>query len=483
MLGSGNTVRPLYPTLLFAVCSSPLLVVRRFNDRYASYSFFLLVYFVSFGALDCIALATGKAVAGPSGGVLSESELVILAGGIAFVVGYLWASSRTHAGPDSQMLLDDWPMVTLVLVGLTLWAAGTFASLYWSLKLTVRSGEFHNDTGGLMTSLLMIGRYVQPLGLLIIAYAYVTSRSKALLLMTITVVCCQVVIGFVSNTKEGAMIGGILVILTSVLVTGRIPKIWLLSGIAFVVFAFPVFQAYRAIVIGDRGMSNAEAAQNLGKALKLSLENEKLVASDFGGSEEYHSQSFFERSSVKGSIDMIVSRTGVDVPYQRGHTLLPLALAFIPRLLWQDKLDVQTGQLVNQQFQVTGDSITYISPSHLGDLYWNFGWPGALVGMLLIGLTLGRINAACDLSGGASVTRLLIIAVGVYELCARFEGSISSEYPVWLRSIAGILLLHWLFARRGLRRPVSATATGVAATGRPTVSVDAPAVPFPNLLR
>jgi hypothetical protein len=113
----------------------------------------------------------------------------------------------------------------------------------------------------------------------------------------------------------------------------------------------------------------------------------------------------------------------------------------------------------------------------LGELYWNFGVAGALIGMLLLGLLLGWINGVCDMSTGASVTRLLILATTIYQTAVRFEGSVAAEYAVWIRSIVGILILHRLFARRG-------ALAGVAVAPVCNGQGGSPALPkFPNLLR
>jgi hypothetical protein len=269
------------------------------------------------------------------------------------------------------------------------------------------------------------------------------------------------------------MLGGILVIVTIYLVKGKIPKLWLAMGLLFITLAFPVFQAYRTVVVGEHGVTNAEAAQDLRRVLQLAIEGERHNSGE-------HLATFFERSSVKDAVDLMVQRVGIDVPYQKGHTLMPLATMFIPRLIWPDKPSVETGLLVNEEFHLA-EAVVYISPSHLGELYWNFGWTGALLGMLLLGLVLGWINSLCDLSTGTSVTRLLILAVTIFETGVRFEGSIASEYEVWLRSLAGILILHLLLSRRGLRRSSEISVTSNLAQGAPVATI-VPSERFPNLL-
>jgi hypothetical protein len=438
-IGGAPNPRLLYVALLFALCASPVLSARKLNDRYALYTIFLVIYFVSFGMLDVIHLLEPGGAAGTEV-LLSTAELLILLSGGAFVIGYQYAAKRMERRGVSKFVADDWPMKTLLTVGLILWAGGTLATWYWNIQLTVRSLEVNYASEGI-TTLLMLGRYAQPLGILVLAYAYVISRSKLLWILIIAVVVLQVMLGFVSNTKSGAMLGGILVIMTSYLVRGKVPKSWLLVGLFFITFAFPIFMAYRAVVVGERGLTNAEAAQNFGQVLELAIQGQKQKSQE-------GSASFFDRSSVKDAVELIVRRVGVDVPYQHGHTLSPVLTAFIPRILWPDKPDVQTGLLLNEQFHIA-EAVVYLSPSHLGELYWNFGWPGALIGMLLLGALLGWINSLCDLSMVTSVSRVLILAITIFEAGVRFEGSIAGEYEVWIRSIAGILIMHAVFARRG----------------------------------
>jgi hypothetical protein len=246
------------------------------------------------------------------------------------------------------------------------------------------------------------------------------------------------------------MKGGILVILVLLLVRGRVPRAWLIGAALFAVLAFPVFQAYRMQVTGFRHMTNAQAAQNLGKVFSIALAGSEKVKGGFGG-KAYRQQNFIERSSMKSAVELIVTRTGKDVPFQHGYTLQPFLAAFVPRLVWAEKPSDDAGLVFNREFHVSIFRDVYISPSHLGELYWNFGWPGALIGMSAIGLLLGFIGKRCDLSERRSVTRLLIVAITIYLICVRFEGSIAVNYVVWIRSLAAILLLHWLFARVKVR--------------------------------
>jgi hypothetical protein len=133
---------------------------------------------------------------------------------------------------------------------------------------------------------------------------------------------------------------------------------------------------------------------------------------------------------------------------------------------------------MNKEFNLSEQEETYISPSHLGELYWNFGWPGVLVGMPMIGLLLGYVGRKCDLSHEANLTRILILVGTIQLLVLGFESAIVPQYSVWLRSLLAIGLLHWVFARtvntpREANSPFPRT--------RPISMPTAPS--FPNLMR
>jgi hypothetical protein len=436
--------RVLYVIALVAICTSPLLKLRELNGRYTLLSAFMAVYFLYFGMADVIGLLDPPRF--PSSGILTNAEIAVLLGGSMVLLGY-HCTVREPANTARSASESDWKPMAVVAVGLALWALGTAAVWYWSVHVIVRrSVEIDNDLGALGTTVVMLGRLVQPLGILMLAYALALSRRKWLLLLVLGIVAFQVVLGFISDSKETAMRGAVLVILVMFLVQGRLPKAWLAGSALFIVLAFPIFQAYRYEVTGLRGVTNAQAATNLGELLKIAYQAKDKVASGFYGA-DVRGQSFIERASLKGNVSMILDRTGQDVRYQHGSTLQPLLTMFIPRLFWPDKPDVQAGQLMNREFGISYQQDVYISPSHLGELYWNFGWPGVLVGMAALGALLGFINGRWDLSQRSSLTALLILSITIYSLCLRFEGTIATSYAVWLRSLLAVGLLHAMFSR------------------------------------
>jgi len=482
-IGASADPRILYLMLLFAICSTPVIKLDGLNGRYALIAMFALAYFVMFGVSDLFALAQGAGTE-RSPSALSETEAVILVGGTILFLSYelvVQISDLFGAGTGSGSRGCDWSKHTVLCVGLIMWAIGTYATYNWYVYIVtdetneaVRKGL--QSLTPYQTSAYILAQMLQPLGILLIAYFWRIYRPPLVWVLILFVCALQVVIGFVADIKGLAMLGGILAIVTIVLIDGRIPKLWLLGALLYVLIVFPVFQTYRAEIAHNRGLARTTVVANLGRVLELTLSADQRVNSG-----RDRAQTFLERSSLLSSVQTIVERAGNGVAYQRGHTLSPILATFVPKIVWSDKPDIPTGQILNKEFHITDSDDVFISPSHLGELYWNFGWPGVTAGMALIGGILGVVGSRFNLAQGKTVTRLLVTVVTIKQVVVGFESSIAAIYVVWLRSLAGVGLLHLIFARAPVaalwaRRARAGIQSGFTAQPRP-------ARPFPNLLR
>jgi hypothetical protein len=473
-----DNARFVYLLLLFALCSTSVIDLDGLNGRYSLLAIFMLAYFVFYGVGDLTALVFAR-VTDVTDSAVTMTEAVILVGGLLLVLGYrlaVWAMEQRR--PLSQA--KDWSLRMALIVGLILWAIGTFATYRWYVDIiTAATNEATrkglNSLSTLSATLYILAQIMQPLGILLLVYVYRVSRRAYTLPLIIGIVILQLALGFVADIKGLAMLAGVIVIVASVLIEGRLPKVWLAVALAFVVLGFPVLQTYRTEVRGDRGLTPAAVIQNFRKTLDIVLSAEKRVNQG-----PDRAQTFLERASLKGSVQMIVERTGNGVDFQHGYTLTPIVAAFVPKLVWADKPEVLTGQLVNKAFHVSESDSTFISPSHLGELYWNFGWAGVVLGMTIIGLTCGYVGSRFNLRDFRTVTRLLVTALTIKQLVWGFEGEIGAIYVVWLRSLAGIGVLHLLFAR--VRVPARWAQS--LKSGAPAADADQPRSDrrYPNLL-
>jgi hypothetical protein len=475
-----DAAHPIYVMLLFAICSTPIIEAKTVNGAYSLLILWSFDYFLMYGALDLRNLLFGlDGIAVEADGLLSPTELVILLGGVLVQIAYRVAcgaasKSRPTAPPR------NWSEFTLVAMGIVLWVVCSRLNWVFSVdtfteKSTAAVAAGMASLGGVKIGIIMIARMAQPLSILILAYVQCRYKRTYMTPILLAVVFYQLMFGFIIDTKSEALIGGVLVILTNFLVNGRVPKIWLVSMLVVIAVGFPILQANR-VVRDERGVNPMKAAENLAQSFEKALE-----ATDRTNKGSERAQTALERATAKGSVEIIFRGTGTITPFEHGYTLIPMLEAFIPRLLWPDKPSIQTGQIMNKKFHVTEGDLTYISPSHLGELYWNFGWPGVIVGMSLVGLLFGALGARFNLAEAATITRVLVIMVTAREVILSSEGEIATHYVVWMRSMLGIGLLHLAFARLPWTAGIRTEA--VPATSARDIPEPPPSPQFPNLLR
>ena len=131
-VGESTSVHILYLLCLFALCTSPLLWTSRLNDRFSILGLFFAAYFLYCGVGDISALVGGKpSSAAP--GILSAAEFAILLGALLVIAGYHAALNLT--GPRPGGVLRDCPKGVGIWAGLAMWTLGTYALLYWYLKI------------------------------------------------------------------------------------------------------------------------------------------------------------------------------------------------------------------------------------------------------------------------------------------------------------------------------------------------------------
>lgn len=85
-----------------------------------------------------------------------------------------------------------------------------------------------------------------------------------------------------------------------------------------------------------------------------------------------------------------VQRTG----FMYGDGLDYMIYAFVPRIFWPDKPTVTRGAWFSEylgQARTEESATTSLGQSAAGELYWNFGWPGIIMGMTFLGAVIGKL--------------------------------------------------------------------------------------------
>ena len=463
LAGGGSFTHLPYVLLMFAVCASPIPFIRRFNDCYAMLAVMGGVYFMSFAMVDAVSMLSPSAREPADGGLITAGEGVLLLGTLVQIACF-HAGARMFGAGRNPADSRDWPRSLLLPVGLVIWIMGCAGTLYLSLVVQPENSNASVQAGfsrlGVWntTGLIFIQNYAGPLGIVILAYWWSRWAPRGGSALMIFIICVQFVVGWVVDQKETALTPTLIMLLTRFVTTARIPMRWVICAALGMALVFPVLTAKRVIMTEGLGLNRAQALSRTGEILWRAIA-ERDVAQK-GRKYEQKTQTFLQRANDKGAVEIFAARVGVDHPYRMGSTLEPMLYMFIPRIVWSGKPGESSAQAFNREFRISEDRDTYISPTHIGELYWNFGMAGVIVGMTLIGLLLGGVCGRFDQSRQTSITGVLVLIVTLYELVVRRGGQIEVEYVVWLRTMALIWLLHLLLAKRS--QPVQAQARAQA---------------------
>ncbi len=159
-----------------------------------------------------------------------------------------------------------------------------------------------------------------------------------------------------------------------------------------------------------------------------------------------------------GGIDVsktahIMAAIGKQLSFQFGGTLLSIFTIWIPRQLWSAKppnVDTMVGMAIYGA-QTYGSGA--VPPGLIAELYWNFWFPGVIVGCFLIGYLL-RIISTQFIAYAGNRNIVLLYVVSFMQLGLAFMGSgfASAVMGLLMTSIPLLVVLNFI-----TRRDVTAT--------------------------
>ena len=440
LLGVGVATHPdnmltlgVYVQVLLLLCTLPLCWAASLRGPLALLVLMQAMLFVHFGLRDLIGLVFGTPLAPRPEGLFSPGELGALLSSICVLLGYAFVGALSP-GRQARTLAQEWSSRATFWLGTFCWLLGFVITAYHLFSVAdLQTGEVYTNPFAGVVALL---RFLQPIGSALLVYLLVARGQRSVLPLLLVTFACDVLLGYLGDSKETAFRGMFLLLIGYVLLRDRVPVLRGLLLILLVGASFSYFAAYRDLLSGSQ-TTRVAAAERFGSIIG-GIASEKSFAQRAVAGLDY----FTERSSLKGNLELIIAQSGRSVPFQDGRTLVGVLYTFMPRYLFPDKPDTSTGRLFNAAFSVSDVSTTYISQGINGELYWNFGWTGLIVGMLLLGGLLAHANYLLDLSRRSNAPRYLFLIVTAYLLCVRFEGNVSGEYTYWLRALLLLWLVH-----------------------------------------
>jgi len=211
-------------------------------------------------------------------------------------------------------------------------------------------------------------------------------------------------------------------------------------AVVVLVFVFGIFPMYNAFRQVDRNLAMSRRVDQAFSLTRTWNSDKYMDASLFA---------FMKRMSITTSVAAIVSDTGRWVDYRYGETLVlaPIGL-FIPRFLWPEKPNLSIGKEFGATFRLIGDMDreTYISPSMIGDFYWNFSIPGVVLGMWLMGLGYRWYYQRYGAGQGFDPIRKSVYYT-LLPTALAFEGNVAFVVVSFIK-VLGILVIFLLVFRR-----------------------------------
>jgi hypothetical protein len=437
----------MYIVGLFSICTSPLLFLSSFRGKELLVLLFLAVYFDAFCLQDLAGLfSNGPSLSYPRPSLFTQGEAAILLGSLCVLAGYAAASMlvpKRHSG----ILTREWSPGFSTVLGIGLWVTGfcfIAAFQFGAADLHARVG-FDPRIAGFFT----LFRMMEPLGMLMLIYQYLITRRKILIPLLLAMMAADVALGFLGDTKELAIRGPLLYLVCQVGLRERLPIIETFVFILFAGVLFNAFAQYRDF-LHSRSMTREKAFENIGAVLDRLLRKNEDVGKGLSNGIDY----LAERISLKSYVELVIARTGNGVDFQNGKTIQPLLFAFVPRFILPDKEDnAMTGRLFNRKFHLSESDETYIAMGQLGEFYWNFGWPGLVIGMFLVGLFMTVVASLVSLDDAQTLPRFLLLLCTIYLVALRFEDAIALTYTVWARVTVMLLAMHVLMPKKRLPEP------------------------------
>jgi hypothetical protein len=136
-----------------------------------------------------------------------------------------------------------------------------------------------------------------------------------------------------------------------------------------------------------------------------------------------------------------------DQSFLRGETLKLIPVAFIPRALWPGKPDIALGMYYTdnwwrgvRQVSEAGSGTQGTAFCLPGELYMNFGVPGVLIGMFLVGLTISF--AYRRITARPMNTLRWVLLCFVFDQLIRWEFSAAA----WIAGLVQSLLVFGVFS-------------------------------------
>lgn len=276
-------------------------------------------------------------------------------------------------------------------------------------------------------------------GFALLTVIYLRYRSTAAAGLIMLLLPPTMAITFFTGSKKFFLAPLAMIAMSYIVTTRRVALSWIAGGIVAISLIYPVAQFYREYVQRGNPLSFAQVLRDPSRALNsLSAFVTQVDASDYLFSGIRATSS---RLSALGILSVVMRETPERVPYQHGRTISLAFIAWIPRIVWPGKPETSIGRWVTEHYSATPGSTSSTGPSWIGELYFNFGWAGIVLGMLFLGVYF-RVLQELFFSPGIPIPAVVAGVAVLWATLPKVQGALTSPLNGVPFLMIPILLAH-----------------------------------------
>ena len=356
-------------------------------------------------------------------------------GVIAATVGYasLLAGNLLPVGAaiarNVPQMKREWSFETCMFIALTIIPIG------WAVRLLNEFGFIPERAGsGVLGAIWAFTEF--GIALLLLCYQRYKSRA-ALMLMGVLLVPTMIV-GFAGGTKSAVLRPLVMIAIVHIVATRRLRVWWIVGFVALMSVFYPISEVFRGYA-WTRGLTAVDILADPARTLR--------VLSDVGSSSTSTDhmvvglQQTSNRLNGLGILSVIMRDAGTRVPYQWGWSISYIPMSFVPRIVWPGKPKFMTGQWVTDNFGGGPHVSSSTGATWIGELYYNFSWPGIVIGMMILGVWF-RFLQECFLGVNATIPCVFAGVITIVSLCTALDGDLIAATNSVVFNVAPIVVLH-----------------------------------------
>jgi hypothetical protein len=298
-------------------------------------------------------------------------------------------------------------------------------------------------------------------GLALLTIVYLKFQSRQALVVLLALLPLAMLVGFLTGSKRLFLAPAALIALAHMVTIRRARAFWFVGGLTGVVLIYPIASFYREVVQAGNVLSLAEVLRNPGRMLLLV----SSFVSQVEPLEYFRAglEATTNRLNYLGILTLIVRDAGERVPFQGGWTIGLAFISFIPRIFWPGKPATSIGQWVTDNFGSGPNIESSTGPSQIGELFFNFGWPGIVIGWILLGIYFRTISEMFFRKDAPTVA-LMIAVIALWTTLPALGGTFTNFISGFLFNAGYIGVLHMgvrVFLGTSIPRPNSQPTTSL----------------------